>query len=112
MDTPMALKTSIVKSPSNNVARWMVAYVPDSKSNSALVLKGTYPSYLFEIVPPTQSSNCIKIDFHGETYHILVKIDIDKAGAPPNSYLMEMLQWYSKSKAKPTLAKINSSIGK
>lgn len=112
MNNSTALKTSVVKSPSNNVARWMVAYVPDVKSNSALVLKGTYPSYLFEIIPPAQSSNCIKIDYLGETYYVLVKLDIDNAGAPPNSYLLEMLRWYSKCKAKPTLNKINASNGK
>lgn len=112
MNNLTALKTSVVKSPGNNVARWMVAYVPDVKSNSALVLKGTYPSYLFEIIPPTQSSDCIKVDYLGENYYVMVKLDINNVGTPPNSYLIEMLRWYSKSKAKPTLNKINANVGK
>ncbi len=108
MNNSTVLRTSLVKSPSNNVARWMVAYVPGTKSTSALVLKGTYPSYLFEIVPPSQEADAIKVEYAGNTYHVLVKLDIDKAGSPPKSYLLEMLRWYSKSKAKPTLQKITS----
>jgi hypothetical protein len=99
----------VVRNPSNKLARWMIASTPDSKGLSVLILKGTYPSYLFEIVPPNDDPECFTIEFAGNVHYIKVKLDIDKMGNPPQSYLLEMLQWYSKSKARPTLNRISNS---
>lgn len=104
----MISNTVVVKNPSNRLARWMVAQVPDSKKSSVMILKGTYPSYLFEIVPPTNDTECHKIEFAGAIHYIKVKSDIDKMGPPPHSYMQEMLQWYTKCRIKPTLNRINS----
>lgn len=99
----------VVKNPSNKLARWMIATDPaESKANSVLVMKGTYPSYLFEIVPPTNDPECYAVEFGGSLHYVRVKQDIDKMGPPPHSYMQEMLQWYSKCKMRPTLQRINS----
>ncbi len=104
----MISNTVVVKNPSK-LARWMVATDPESKANSVLILKGTYPSYLFEIVPPNDDPACYAVEFGGGMHYIRVRQDIDKMGPPPQSYMLEMLQWYSKCKMRPTLQRINSS---
>lgn len=104
----MVSSTVVVKNPSNKLARWMVAVNPDSKSNSILILKGTFPSYLFEVIPPTTEPDCYVIEHAGNMHYIRVKLDVDKMGPPPLSYMHEMLQWYSKSRTRPTLQRINS----
>jgi hypothetical protein len=104
----MNTNTVVVRNPSNKLARWMIASIPDAKKDSVLILKGTYPSYLFEIVPPNPDPECFHVEFAGNVHYIKVKIDIDNMGNPPQSYFQEMLQWYSKSKARPTLNRINS----
>ncbi len=109
----MNITSSVLKSPSNKLPRWMIAAVPNVKGKSAFVLKGTYPAYLFEIMPPCDgddcSDNCLKVDYKKKTYHVAVKLDIDDAGEPPHSYFVEMLGWYASQKVKPYLAKILSS---
>ncbi|GHB76117.1 hypothetical protein [Persicitalea jodogahamensis] len=105
----MDITTSVLKSPSNKLPRWMVATVPNVKSTSAFILKGTYPAYLFEIMPPRDDENCIKVEYKKKTYCVAVKLDIDEAGEPPHSYLVEMLGWYASQKVKPYLSKILSS---
>ena len=105
----MDITSSVLKSPSNKLPRWMIAFVPNTKGKSAYVFKGTYPAYLFEIVPPSDDEDTIKVEYKKKTYHVAVKLDIDEAGAPPMSYLVEMLGWYASTKAKPYLYKINAA---
>jgi len=105
----MDITSSVLKSPSNKLPRWMVASVPNVKSKSAFVLKGTYPAYLFEIMPPSDHEACIKVEYKKKTYCVAVKLDIDEAGEPPHSYFVEMLGWYASQKVKPFLAKILAS---
>ena len=105
----MNITSSVLKSPSNKLPRWMIACVPNVKSKSAFVLKGTYPAYLFEIMPPSDDEGCIKVEYKKKTYCVTVKLDIDEAGEPPHSYLLEMLGWYASQKVKPYLAKILNS---
>ena len=100
--------SQIVRNPSNRISRWMVAVNPESNKNSAMILKGRYPAYLFEVVAPTNDSDCITVMFHDVKYYVKVRQDFDKAGTPPQSYLIEMLTWYTKHKYKPTLKTINS----
>ncbi len=87
----------------------MVATVPNTKSKSAFVLKGTYPAYLFEIIPPSDDENCIEVEYKRKKYCVTVKLDIDEAGEPPHSYLVEMIGWYASQKVKPFLSKILAS---
>ena len=100
--------SQIVRSPSNRISRWMVALNPASNKSSALVLKGRFPAYLFEVVSPNEDSDCITVMFHDVKYYVKVRQDFDKAGTPPQSYLIEMLTWYTKHKYKPSLKTINS----
>lgn len=105
----MVSNTVVVKNPSNKLARWMIATDPDSKSTSVLILKGTFPSYMFEIVAPNDNPECYTLEYAGIVHFIRVRQDIDSMGAPPHSYMQEMLQWYSRCKIRPTLQRINSS---
>jgi hypothetical protein len=100
--------SQIVRNPSNRISRWMVAVNPESNKRSALILKGRFPAYLFEVVPPTQDPECITVMLHDVKYFVKVRQDFDKAGTPPQSYLIEMLTWYTKHKYKPTLKTINA----
>lgn len=87
----------------------MIASDPFVKKDSVLILKGKFPLYLFEIVPPTDDPDCMKVEYKNVIYHVRVKHDLDKMGTPPKSYLWEMLDWYARSKARPTLREINAN---
>lgn len=71
-----------------------------------MVLKGHHPQFIFEIVPPNNSPDCLKIEYEEATYHIMVlKFPSDQVD-PPTRYLIEMLKWYAAVKAKPSLQEI------
>lgn len=71
------------------------------------VFKGHKPQYLFEIVPTWEATNCYAIEYRSATYYICIRKDIDNRGKPPLSYFIEMLAWYKKVRASPTLDEIN-----
>lgn len=100
--------SQIVKNPSNRVSRWLVTVNSDAKKGSVMILKGRYPSYLFEIVPPSNDPDCISVEYKDENYQVKVLRDFDKAGLPPQSYLIEMIEWYTKNKFRPALKTINA----
>lgn len=104
--------SQIVRNPSNRFSRWMVVLNPESNKSSAMILKGRYPAYLFEIVPPTEDTDCITVMFQDVKHYVKVRQDYDKVGTPPQSYLLEMLTWYTKNKYKPSLKTITSHPGK
>ncbi len=84
----------------------MVASNPSKIENSILILKGKYPSYLFEIIPADSDTECLRVDFQGLTHCIKVRRDFDGFGTPPKSYLIEMLTWYTANKLKPGIDQI------
>lgn len=85
----------------------MVASNPSHSMTSILILKGKYPSYLFEIVPTDPNNECHQVEFQGMKVTIKVRRDFDSFGTPPKSYLIEMLTWYTANKLKPGLDQIS-----
>jgi len=104
----MEIKSVIIKKSGNGLSRWMLLSDPTSKKESGLVLKGHYPQYIFEIVPPNDDPECIQVELSGKAHYIMVRKFISDSSEPPVRYLVEMLKWYAKTKSKPTLNEINS----
>lgn len=104
----METKTVVIKKPGNGLSRWMLLSDPMSKKESGLVLKGHYPQYIFEIVSPNEDPECIQVELAGKVHYVMVRKFISDGSEPPMRYLVEMLKWYAKTKAKPTLNEINS----
>lgn len=82
----------------------MVLSSPDQAQRSITILRGHYPQYIFEIVPPGVETDYQLIEFKGGIYHITVRRDIDEKGTPPVSYLIEMLIWYQRAGLTPKLS--------
>ncbi|TDB64567.1 hypothetical protein [Arundinibacter roseus] len=104
----MKTHTFQLNKPVQDLSRWMLVSDPLNSDGRFYVLKGHYPQYLFEIVPKSECTDGHSIAYRGETYYINIRKDIDNRGKPPISYFLEMLAWYTKIGAKPSLAEINA----
>lgn len=93
--------------PREELPRWMLVSDPLRPLGGAYVFKGHFPQYLFEIRPSRQAENCYAIKYRSESYYINIIRDFDNRGKPPLSYFIEMLAWYKKVGARPTLDEIN-----
>ncbi len=104
----MSIKTVVIKKTSAGLPKWMLLVDPQHESGTALILKGHYPQYIYEIVPPNDDPDCYKVSYYGRMHHIMLRKSIESDAAAADRYLLEMLAWYAGCGVRPTLQQIHS----
>lgn len=104
----MNMKTVVIKKLSTGLPKWMLLVDPQYESGTALILKGHYPQYIYEIVPPNDDPDCYRVSYYGRTHHIMLRKCLESDAAVADRYLLEMLGWYASCDVRPSLQQIHS----
>ena len=104
------MKVTKVTKPKNGLPRWMRLANPLTKEDPVLIMKGHYPQYVFEISGTKVEPDSISFEYKDSTVFITVRKDIDHFGPPPERFLIEMCEWYRRSKLRPTFNRLNAAV--
>ncbi|TDB60016.1 hypothetical protein [Arundinibacter roseus] len=96
-----------ISKPNDGLPRFMLLQSPENSSDTILVYKSRYPSYIIEISSRALTSASFKYIFKGFDLYVTVRKDFDSCGNPSKSHLDDLCTWYTKNGTEPSIKKIS-----